>query len=138
MSRYRVSVQGQTFSVILKERRGATISFSVNGEEHTVEISPQVGGISDTMRAGTADTIRAPRSSATFSPEIRSPIPGIISDLLVAKGQSVSEGQTVAVIEAMKMENPVRAPSAGVVADVHVQKGQEVPSGQLLVTISAP
>lgn len=138
MSRYRVSVQGQTFSVILKERRGTTISFSVNGEEHTVEITTQIDGTSETALPSARGTIRSSDGRSQTTPEIRAPIPGIISDLLVAKGQSISAGQTVAVIEAMKMENPVKAPSAGIVSEVHVQKGQEVPSGLLLLTIFIP
>lgn len=138
MSRYRVSVQGQTFSVILKERRGTTISFSVNGEEHTVEISPQTDETNGTPPPSAPNKIRTSQGRSQRSPEIRAPIPGIISDLLVAEGQSISAGQTVVVIEAMKMENPVKAPCAGIVSEVRVQKGQEVPSGLLLLTISTP
>jgi biotin carboxyl carrier protein len=60
---------------------------------------------------------------------------GLVIELGVAKGDAVSEGQVVAVIEAMKMMNEIRAHRAGVVSAVHAGAGSSVESGSPLITI---
>jgi acetyl-CoA/propionyl-CoA carboxylase biotin carboxyl carrier protein len=76
------------------------------------------------------------RESASGDNEVRSPMHGIVVELTVAKGDQVSEGQVVAVIEAMKMMNEIRAHRAGVVGAVNVIPGATVESGSTLVTIT--
>jgi biotin carboxyl carrier protein len=61
-------------------------------------------------------------------------MPGIVSELKVAQGNSVQTGDTLLVIEAMKMENPIKSPRSGTIKELHVTKGQEVSSGAPLVT----
>ena len=62
-------------------------------------------------------------------------MPGNILDVKVKAGESVSEGQPLVILEAMKMENDIVAPKAGVVAAVHVKKGDVVNSNDLLVSL---
>jgi biotin carboxyl carrier protein len=69
---------------------------------------------------------------------IKAPMPGLVVNLPVALGESVQRGQTVAVLEAMKMENDLIAPRAGVIKEVKVTQGQAVNQGQALVTIGDP
>lgn len=66
---------------------------------------------------------------------IASPIPGLIKSVKVKPGDAVEEGQTVVVLEAMKMENEIPTPRAGTVQSVDVQPGQTVGAGVLLVKI---
>ncbi len=66
---------------------------------------------------------------------IKAPIPGQISEILVAEGQEVEAGQALMVLEAMKMENEIRAPRSGRVKDIHVTFGQRVALHELLVEI---
>ena len=62
-------------------------------------------------------------------------MPGKVLDLRVAVGDTVSAGQTVLVLEAMKMEHPVNAPEDGVVTEVLVTQGEQVKSGTLLIVV---
>ena len=62
---------------------------------------------------------------------------GTIVSVEVAAGDSVSEGQTLAVIEAMKMEQPLKATREGVVSDVLVEAGASVKSGTTLITFAS-
>lgn len=68
---------------------------------------------------------------------VRAPIPGLVVKLLVAPGQEVVEGESLLILEAMKMENELRTPRAGVVHEVRTTPGAQVAHGQVLVTISA-
>lgn len=67
---------------------------------------------------------------------IKAPIPGLITRLLVNQGDVVEAGQSVLVLEAMKMENEIRASRAGIVHALHVVAGQSVIRSELLAEIS--
>ena len=66
---------------------------------------------------------------------VRSPMPGKVVKILVAKGATVVRGQGVVVVEAMKMENELSAPRDGVVKEISVAEGQPVDGGALLLTL---
>ncbi|MEZ5978244.1 MAG: biotin/lipoyl-containing protein [Planctomycetota bacterium] len=68
---------------------------------------------------------------------VKSVMPGVVVDVLVAPGDVVEEGQPLLILEAMKMQNEIEAPSAGRVTDVHVAQGQAVGAGEKLVTLAA-
>lgn len=67
--------------------------------------------------------------------EVRAPMPGLIVRIAVKEGQTVDAGESLVVMEAMKMENELRAEAAGIVARVHVQSGSTVDRADLLITI---
>lgn len=67
---------------------------------------------------------------------VKSPMPGNILKINVTVGQKVNEGNTLLVLEAMKMENEIAAPKAGTVAQIIVSKGAVVETGAPLVVIS--
>ncbi len=66
---------------------------------------------------------------------VESPMPGIIRSVNVAVGDPVKEGDTLCLLEAMKMENPIVAPIHGRLAEVNVSNGQPVKRGQVLFVI---
>lgn len=70
--------------------------------------------------------------------EVTSPMPGVVVDVLVREGQGVQAGDSVAILEAMKMENDIWAPSDGVVESVHVTPGQTVNLNDIIVRIGPP
>lgn len=67
---------------------------------------------------------------------VKSPMPGNILKINVTVGQKVNEGDTLLVLEAMKMENEIAAPKAGTVAQIIVSKGAVVETGAPLVVVS--
>ncbi|GLH72476.1 acetyl-CoA carboxylase biotin carboxyl carrier protein subunit [Geothrix limicola] len=69
---------------------------------------------------------------------LASPMPGKIVKLLVKAGDAVQEGQTLLVMEAMKMQNELKTNTTGTVATVHVQEGATVETGAALITVVAP
>jgi biotin carboxyl carrier protein len=66
---------------------------------------------------------------------IKSPMSGKVIKVLVKKGDAVSEGQLLCVIEAMKMENQIKSECMGVIEDVKAVEGSSVTSGEILVTV---
>jgi biotin carboxyl carrier protein len=130
MSQYSILVNGTRYCVELRSRRGTLLTFAVDGIEYSIEVSSSAPSSKTLIPQATGS---AQRGSA---PEVRAPIPGIISEVRVAPGQTVDKDTTLVVIEAMKMENPIKAPRTGTVSKVHVTKGQEVLSGHILVEIS--
>jgi biotin carboxyl carrier protein len=111
------------------------------GAKLTVEIRRPGGDplvvaaeVADARRAKIAAPARAGNDGAPAT--VRSPIPGRVVKLLVKAEDAVTAGQTVVVVEAMKMENELRAPRAGRVIAVRCAEGAAVESGQDLVTIA--
>jgi acetyl-CoA/propionyl-CoA carboxylase biotin carboxyl carrier protein len=68
---------------------------------------------------------------------VKTPMQGTIVKVLVSNGDTVSPGQTLVVLEAMKMENHVTAHQAGTVSGVNVSEGDTVPTGATIATIEA-
>lgn len=65
--------------------------------------------------------------------EIKAPMPGLILSLKVEEGQEVEEGQSLLILEAMKMENNFSSPRAGIIKSIAVKEGQAVDKGQILI-----
>ena len=76
----------------------------------------------------------APVAAAAVS--VTAPMPGNILDVKVKAGDSVKAGDTLLILEAMKMENEISAPQDGTIASVNVRKGDVVNSGDLLITMN--
>ena len=83
--------------------------------------------------AAPAPAVAAPLAAGEA---VKSPMPGNILKINVAQGQSVKEGDTLIVLEAMKMENDVVAPRDGTVAQIVVTKGAVVETGSPLVILA--
>ncbi len=66
--------------------------------------------------------------------ELKAPISGLITDVLVRAGSEVNKDQPLVILEAMKMENQIKSPLKGRVREIRVDKGQSVKTGQVLVT----
>ena len=75
------------------------------------------------------------QDSSISEGSLSAPMPGTILDVMVKTGQRVREGQTLLVMEAMKMEHRIQAPRAGEVTSVYFQKGDRVDMGANLVEI---
>ncbi len=121
----------------------------LNGKPFTATVTPAAEGFVIRHRAAKARVLvltprsaelhgkLPPRLPADTSKRIVSPMPGLVVSLDVVVGQKVSEGQVVAVIEAMKMQNIIRAERDGVVATVGAASGDSVAADQVLVEFAA-
>lgn len=80
--------------------------------------------------------VAAPAPAAAGTTNVEAPMPGKILDVKVAAGQSVSYGQVLLTMEAMKMETEIVAPADGTVASVLVKNGEMVETGTALVSLN--
>jgi biotin carboxyl carrier protein len=102
-----------------------------------VDVAPAVAGAAPQV-TNVAPVAAAPAAAAPAAgtgTEITAPMPGTVMKVLVAEGDSVAAGDTVVVIEAMKMEQPIKAQSAGTVQSIEVSEGETVDTGQVVVVI---
>jgi oxaloacetate decarboxylase alpha subunit len=111
---------------------------SVNGTQYDVVVGPGDADISQiTPVATSASPAAAPATApaTTGGTEIKAPLAGSIIDVLVAVGDSVSDGDPVVIVEAMKMETEIRASCSGTVQSIAIKKGDAIQSDQSLMTI---
>jgi len=80
-------------------------------------------------------TATSPRRGTRHHGSLTAPMPATVRQILVAPGAKVARGDTVIILEAMKMELPVRAPANGVIESVHCREGELVQPGVPLVEI---
>jgi glutaconyl-CoA/methylmalonyl-CoA decarboxylase subunit gamma len=122
---YSLLIGGVSYVADVVDRDGTCV-VHVGGETYEVRVEEQTRWIIRT-RGGTADAARGQTVTA--------PLPGKITHVAVTPGARVQAGDTLLVIEAMKMENEFRASADGVVLEVRVEPGQAVNAGDTLVVI---
>ena len=125
-----------------------TFNITVNGQTYVVDVE-EVGGVQTAAPVRAAAPVAAapvaaapaaaPKAAAAApvagGEPVKAPMPGNILDVKVKAGDSVKAGDTLLILEAMKMENEIMAPCDGAVTSVSVTKGAAVESGTLLCTI---
>ncbi len=143
MKDYKIKINGNEYKVAIKEADGNIAEVEVNGTNYHVEIERPVTQVKTPKLVQVATVPTADSHQAvvkTVAPgsafAVKSPLPGVIIDVYVKEGDTVSVGQRLVMLEAMKMENSIEADRAGKVTSVKVKKGESVLEGAELVTIS--
>lgn len=108
----------------------------VEGRSYTVAVTDG-GDVSAIAAAGSAP-VSAPSGAAvtTGGEPVPAPLAGTVVKVLVQPGQQVAEGESIAILEAMKMETSVSAPAAGQIVEVRAKSGDSVSVGDVLVTLA--
>lgn len=120
---YRIILDGVAHEVEVEEIK----------REGTAPTPVAVTQPTQTVSAPVAPKQPKPATTAPSDGEITAPLQGTVWEVCVTEGQQVKAGQTLVVIEAMKMENEIVAPNDGVVKNLKVSKGTAVASGDVLV-----
>lgn len=132
MRRFQVTVNGNIYEVEVEELQGGQAAASV--------ASTPVAAPAPAAPAPKAETAKSAPQQVTGGAQgehkVNSPMPGTILDIVVNIGDSVKEGDPIAILEAMKMENEIVATASGKIASINVSKGASVNTGDLIATIS--
>ena len=151
MKKYSLKINGNPYEVKIEDiNESSTMArVTVNGTKYDVEIeggkasvvkkpavvaAPEATGLSVTPKTPIATKPAAPAAAASGL-KVTCPLPGTIIALNVKEGDTVAAGQTLLVLEAMKMENNIDAERGGVVKQVLVQAGATVMEGDVLLVI---
>ena len=145
MDNYQYKVNGVDYEVEIQEIEGTTAKVSVNGKAFEVELSEPVKATPKPAKVVAAPKAAAPAASpapaskpaavAGEGAKVTAPLPGTITEVKVAVGQAVKAGETVIILEAMKMQNNIEAETSGTVTSVLVGQGDAVMEGATLITI---
>ena len=145
MNKYQYKVQGVDYDVEIEEVEGNLAKVSVNGIQFEVELKrpinpvhaikkPKVAAPKPAAPAA-APVAAAPAAAPGSGNPVKAPLPGTISSISVKVGDQVNVGDTVLVLEAMKMQNNIEAEYAGTVTSIVVNPGDSVMEGAVLLTI---
>jgi glutaconyl-CoA/methylmalonyl-CoA decarboxylase subunit gamma len=142
---YNLKIAEKSFKVEIGDIGSNPVRVVVNGLPYSVKIEkPEGAGVSPKAVETTSQTVQAAapppkpaaRESKSGAGALTAPIPGLILEIKVNVGDSVSQGQVVAIMEAMKMENDLLAPISGTVQEILSQKGTDVSTGDVIMVIA--
>lgn len=147
MKTYKFKVDGKDYSVTINGIEGRNADVTVNGVGYSVELGDNVPAAAPAPVQEAAPMQSAPAQAAPAAPAaapapsvkgitVYSPLPGVIISVDVKEGQAVKQGQKVAVLEAMKMENEIQAEADGTVVAILVQKGDSVLEGAEILKLA--
>ena len=128
MKTYTITVNGKAYAVTVEEGAAAPAAFAAAP-------APAAPVPAPAPAAAPAPAPAAP-AGAAGSVKVTAPMPGKIVAVKAAAGQAVKKGETVLVLEAMKMENDIVARQDGTVASINVSTGDSVESGAVLATLN--
>ncbi len=141
MKEFNYKIKGVDYNVRITGVEDNIAKVRVNGIEFDVEMEKPIPQPKPVVRAVAAPvkTIESPKAAqeavAQGVTAVKAPLPGTVKDIKVAVGQEIKKGQTVVVLEAMKMENNIDAERDGKIAEIRVSKEDTVMEGAVLVTI---
>ena len=164
MAKYQYTVKGVDYEVEIQDIEGNIANVTVNGIPFEVEMKQPVKAGKQKVKLGGSANERASSSSsapqsAKASADLQSaassgqtgnagdagkaatgkpvvaPLPGTINEIKVKVGDKVNAGDTVVILEAMKMQNNIEAETSGTITGINVNKGDAVMEGDTLVTI---
>lgn len=135
MKKFRVVVNGTPYEVEVEELGGETAAPSAPVLRKAPPVAQPPIAAPAPAAAPPAPAGPAPAAGPVDGAAVTAPLPGLIVGVRVQPGQRVEAGQTLVVLEAMKMENDIVAPSSGTVKEVRVEKGQTVALGDVLVVL---
>ena len=159
MAKYEYKVKGVDYVVEIQDIEGNIANVTVNGIPFEVEMKQPVksskqkvkltdgqnnisassvasaGSAAGSSSAASSDSSSIQATPAAGKPVV-APLPGTINEIKVKVGDKVNTGDTVVVLEAMKMQNNIDAETSGTITSINVNKGDAVMEGDTLVTIA--
>lgn len=154
MKQYKYTINGAQFDVTIDSIVGSKAKVEVNGIPFEVEMqgsslveealptvttdgaAPAAAPAASAASAETPSAAPAAKSGPGAGAPVKAPLPGVVTKILVSEGQAVKKGETVLVLEAMKMENNITAEADGTVSGICVSAGDSVMEGTTLITIA--
>jgi biotin carboxyl carrier protein len=147
MKEYKIKINGNDYNVVIDEVEETSAKVEVNGTPYAVEFEKSeaakprkiVKVVNAAKAAPAAPVAPAQKVSAPAAAAgetmVNSPLPGVVLSINKNVGDAVSKGDTVMILEAMKMENSIEATASGKIVKILAQKGDSVLEGAPLFVI---
>ncbi len=138
MKTYKLIINGEKYEAKVLEYSGSHAKISVNGSEYLIEIEDDSSVNIPKLALQEKAVPIAPALSSGIdmkSGAVKAPLPGVIVAIKVKEGDEVKQGQTILILEAMKMESEIAAPVSGKIAAINVKERSLVQEGDLLFTM---
>lgn len=144
MNDFKFKINGAEYSANVEEKEDGKLAVTVNGRAYEVEVPGHQAAATKVKPIKPAAPVAAAPVAAPAAPQkttgagtvITAPLPGTITSIMVKVGDAVKDGDTVLVMEAMKMANNITADGDGTVKAILVQQGAQVQSGDVLIEIA--
>lgn len=141
MKEFKYTINGNIYNVAVGDVNDNNVTVTVSGEEYTVEmerksVAKERVKVQVPKPVQKAAVNTQTENGAIAGEAVKAPLPGVINEVCVKVGDKVEIGQTVVVLEAMKMANNLDAEKAGVVTAILVEAGQTVMENTPLVVIA--
>lgn len=124
---FKVFTKTNVFNIQVLGQEDKNVNLSVNGKFVSVNASSHIDQVLERLGMNTS-------SSSTVS-DIKAPMPGTILSLNIEVGSEVSKGDSLLILEAMKMENVIKSSGDGTVSSILVKQGDNVEKNQLLISL---
>jgi biotin carboxyl carrier protein len=147
MEKFQYTIQGVDYDVEIEEVEGTQAKVTVNGIKFDVELKTPISMGKQVVKPVVKKPVAAPVTGeapakqpapaavkAGDGTKVLAPLPGSITAIPVKVGDAVAAGDTVVVLEAMKMQNNIEAENSGTVTSVMVNVGDTVMEGSVRVT----
>ncbi len=145
MKKFKFKINGNLYDAEVLSVEDNIAEVEVNGTSYTVEVDKSMQPVKTpklVRSVAVPSTDVVPQVAKTSSPSapkgagtIKSPLPGVILEVLCREGDAVKIGQKLLVLEAMKMENNIEADKAGKIISIAKHKGDSVMEGDVLIVI---
>ena len=142
MKDFKYTINGSQYKVEVFKEEDNMVELEVNGTPYTIEIERVVKKVQEKTSRPAAPPLTSSgtpvvsqKKAAGPGGAVKSPLPGVILDVMVKVGDAVKVGDKLMILEAMKMENTIASDLAGKVLDMKVEKGASVLEGAELVII---
>jgi len=138
MKEFKYTIDGQEYTVQIEGVEGNIASLNVNGEAFKVEMEKEAEPEKVVLGQPAAEQAEGETASAAnvnTANALKAPLPGVVTEIKVAVGDEVKKGDTVVVLEAMKMANNLEAEKDGKVTAICVKQGESVLEDSPLVVI---
>ncbi len=145
MKKFKFTINGNSYETEILSVEDNVAEIEINGTKYYVEVNKVLNPVKTprlvrTVAVPATDNVpsqarTSPPNAPKGSGNIKSPLPGVIIDILVKEGDMIRIGQKLLVLEAMKMENNIEADKAGKIVLINKQKGDSVMEGEILIVI---
>lgn len=141
MKEYKYTIDGKEYKVEIGDIADNIANVTVNGEAFNVEMEPEPEPekkkvvVQPAAAQPASDDNTANAANVNTANAVKAPLPGVITEIKVNVGDTVSAGDTVVVLEAMKMANNIEAEKGGKVTAICVKQGESVMEDSPLVVI---